>query len=32
MKPFVTVKDGDKLEGDSFPLVMDAGKPTRSGV
>ena len=32
MKSFVTVKDGDKLEGDSFPLVMDAGKPTRSSV
>jgi hypothetical protein len=28
MKPFVTVNDGDKLAGDHFPLVMDAGTPT----
>ena len=28
MKRFVTVKDGDKLAGDHFPLVMNAGSPT----
>ena len=27
MKRFVTVEDGDKLAGDSFPLVMEAGMP-----
>ena len=30
MKPFVTVNDGDKLAGDHFPLVMNAGTPTTS--
>ena len=29
MKPFVTVNDGDKLAGDHFPLVMDAGTPMK---
>ena len=28
MKRFVAVNDGDKLAGDHFPLVMDAGVPT----
>jgi hypothetical protein len=28
MKSFVAVNDGDKLAGDHFPLVMDAGVPT----
>jgi len=32
MKPFVTVKDGDKLEGTHFPLVMAAGIPTPPDV
>ena len=32
MKPFVTVNDGDKLAGDRFPLVMDAGVPTNPSV
>ena len=32
MKPFVTVNDGEKLAGDSFPLVMDAGVPTRPNI
>lgn len=27
MKPFVTVNDGDKLAGEHFPLVMEAGGP-----
>ena len=29
MKQFVTVNNGEKLVGDHFPLVMDAGNPTR---
>jgi hypothetical protein len=28
MKPFVTVNDGEKLDGDHFPLVMETGSPT----
>ena len=29
MKQFVNVKDGDKLEGDHFPVVMEEGVPTK---
>ncbi len=32
MKRFVTIKDGNKLAGHHFPLVMDAGKPTKPNI